>query len=159
MKTADIVDDHDGQVEFCHLPFLKIGKKRAFYGPVQTVQCFEDNVVLKMELQKPGDGRVLVVDGGGSTRMAIIGDRIGQIAIDNNWAGIILNAAIRDIDMLSQMEIGIRCLGTSPKKSRKLGAGTAGINIKFGSVGFASGDWVYADEDGVLVSKTNVLAS
>ncbi|WP_026941065.1 ribonuclease E activity regulator RraA [Hellea balneolensis] len=158
MKTADIVDMYDQDVKFCHLPFLKIGKKRAFFGPVQTVKCYEDNVLLKAELEKPGKGRVLIVDGGGSTRLAILGDVIAGLSLENHWAGVILNAAVRDVAMLNQMDIGIRCLGTSPKKSAKLGNGTVSTIIEFGGVEFAPNDFVYVDEDGILVSKFNVLA-
>jgi len=157
MKTADLIDDFDAELDFCHLPFLKVGQRRSFYGPIQTVKCFEDNVLFKAELQKPGKGRVLVVDGGGSTRIAILGDMNGALAIKNNWAGIIINGAIRDIAELSQMDIGLHCLGTTPKKSVKRGEGSVGIPIQFGGVHFTPGDYVYADEDGVLVAKRNVM--
>jgi len=157
MKTADLIDDFDVELTFCHLPFLKIGKRRSFYGPVHTLKCHEDNVLFKAELQTPGKGRVLVVDGGGSTRLAILGDMLAGFAIENGWAGLIINGAVRDVAELSQMDIGIRCLGTSPKKSVKRGEGTLAIPIDFGGAHFAPGDWVYVDEDGVLVSKRNVL--
>lgn len=152
MKTADLVDKYAQDVRFCHLPFLKFGKRHAFHGPVQTVKCFEDNVVLKAELQQPGGGRVLVVDGGGSTRFALMGDMIAEILRDNGWAGIIINAAIRDSADIDQMDVGVRCLGTSPQKSSKDGAGKAGIPVHFGGIQFRPGDWLYCDADGVLVS-------
>jgi len=158
VKTADLIDDFDAELEFCHLPFLKIGKRRSFYGPVHTLKCHEDNVLFKAELQTPGKGRVMVVDGGGSTRLAILGDMLASFAIENGWAGLIINGAVRDVAELEQMEIGIRCLGTSPKKSTKRGEGTLGIPIGFGGVSFTPGDWVYVDEDGVLVAKRDVLA-
>ncbi|WP_223787178.1 ribonuclease E activity regulator RraA [Marinicella meishanensis] len=152
MKTADLVDDHNDDVEFCHLPFLKFGRVKAFHGPIQTVQSFEDNVLLKAELSQPGNGRVLVVDGGGSTRLAILGDIIAGILQDNDWAGIIINGAIRDSAEVDEMDVAVYCLGTSPKKSAKSGAGSVGIPIQFGGVKFNPGDWVYADADGVLVA-------
>ncbi len=153
MKTADLVDSHDKDVAFCHLPWLKFGKVKTFSGEVQTVKSFEDNVLLKAELSKPGNGRVLVVDGGGSTRLAILGDIIAGILQDNNWAGIIINGAIRDSEEVNEMDVAVFCLGTSPKKSAKTGEGTVGMPIHFGGVRFKPGDWVYCDADGVLVSE------
>ncbi len=157
MKTADLVDDFNDEVEFCHLPFIKFGQRTSFSGPIQTVKSFEDNVLLKAELSQPGEGRVLVVDGGGSTRLAILGDIIAGILMDNNWAGIIINGAIRDCEEVDAMDVAVRCLGTSPKKSAKTGEGTVGIPVHFGGVWFKPGDWVYADADGVLVAKRELL--
>ena len=156
-KTADLVDEFDSDLQFCELPFLKFGRHHAFYGPVQTVKCFEDNALLKEELQKQGAGRVLVIDAGGSTRVAMVGDIIAGLAIDNGWAGIVVNGCIRDSDEINAMEIGLRCLGTSPKKSVKDGAGKVGIPIAFGGVSFRPGDHVYCDADGVLVSARALI--
>ena len=153
MKTADLVDVHDDKVAFCHVPFVSFGQLKSFSGPVQTVKSFEDNVLLKAELSKPGEGRVLVVDGGGSTRLAILGDIIAGILLDNGWAGIIINGAIRDSEEVDTMPVAVRCLGTSPKKSAKTGDGQVGIPVQFGGVTFHPGDWVYADADGVLVAR------
>ena len=158
MRTADLVDDYDAELSFCHLPFLKIGKRRSFYGPIQTIKCHEDNVLFKAELQTPGKGRVMVVDGGGSTRLAILGDMLASFAVENGWAGLVINGAVRDVAELETMDMGIRCLGTSPKKSVKRGEGVVGIPVSFGGTNFTPGDWLYADEDGVLVSQRNVLA-
>jgi regulator of ribonuclease activity A len=152
MKTADLVDAHGEDVRFCHLPFLKFGRKTSFHGPIATVKCFEDNALLKAELQKPGEGRVMVVDGGGSTRCALLGDQIAMILRDNGWAGIILNAAIRDSAEMDEMDVGVFCLGTSPKKSSKDGAGKVGVPLRFGDVEFRPGMYAYADADGLLVS-------
>jgi regulator of ribonuclease activity A len=156
MKTADIVDSHNDQVAFCHLPFLKFGQVKSFSGEVQTVKSFEDNVLLKAELSKPGRGRVLVVDGGGSTRLAILGDIIAGIMHDNDWAGIIINGAIRDCEEVDAMPVAVRCLGTSPKKSAKTGDGQVGIPVQFGGVTFTPGSWVYVDADGVLVAEQSL---
>jgi regulator of ribonuclease activity A len=157
MKTADLVDTHDDDVRFCNLPFLRFGRKRSFFGPVQTVKCFEDNVLLKAELQKPGNGRVLVVDGGGSTRIAIMGDIIAGILIENKWAGIIINGSIRDSAEIDAMDIGARSLATTPKKSSKDGAGRVGVTVEFGGVRFEPGNWVYCDPDGILVSDRQLI--
>ncbi len=157
MKTADLVDDFNDDVEFCNLPFLKFGRKPWFSGPVQTVKCFEDNVLLRGELEQPGEGRVLVVDGGGSTRLAVLGDMIAGFLVENGWAGLILNGSIRDSAEIDIMETGVRCVGTSPKKSSKTGAGEVGVPVHFGGVRFRPGDWVYCDADGVLVSARKLV--
>lgn len=153
MKTADLVDAHGEAVRFCHLPFLKFGQKTSFHGPIATVRCFEDNALLKAELQKAGEGRVMVVDGGASTRCALLGDQIAMILRDNGWAGIVINGAIRDCAEIAGMDVGVFCLGTSPKKSVKDGAGKAGVLIQFGGVEFRPGNFAYADADGLLVSE------
>lgn len=152
MKTADLVDAHGDDVRFCNLPFLKLGLVRAFHGPAMTVSCFEDNALLKAELQKPGQGRVMVVDGGGSTRFALMGDQIALILRDNGWAGIVINGSVRDSADIAEMEVGVFCLATTPKKSRKDGAGRAGERVAFGGVTIAAGEYVYCDPDGMLVS-------
>lgn len=157
MKTADLVDEYDADVNFCHLAFLSFGKIPSFSGPIQTIKCFEDNVLLRAELETPGDGRIMVVDGGGSTRLAILGDKLAGFGVENGWAGIILNATIRDSAEINEMDIGVRCLATSPKKSAKSGAGEVGVPIQFGDVEFKPGDWVYCDADGVLVSTKKLI--
>lgn len=158
MKTADLVDEFPDDVRFCNLPFLKFGRKPAFVGQAQTVACFEDNVLLKAELEKPGNGRVLVVEGGGSTRVAIMGDMIAGILLDNGWAGIIINGAIRDSVEIDAMDVGVRCLATTPIKSSKNGTGSVGGPVRFGDATFKPGDWVYCDADGVLVSDRELTA-
>lgn len=158
MKTADLVDAHGEAVRFCELPFTKLGRRRSFHGPIATVRCFEDNALLKAELQKPGEGRVMVVDGGGSTRCALLGDQIAMILRDNGWAGIVINGSVRDSTEIDNMDVAVFCLGVSPKKSSKDGAGKAGTVVHFGGVEFRPGAFAYADRDGLLVSDENVLA-
>jgi regulator of ribonuclease activity A len=124
---------------------------RAFSGPVATVRCFEDNVLLKAAVSEPGHGRVLVVDGGGSLRYALLGDNIAQLARDNGWAGLVLNACVRDAVALDELGLGVKALGTCPRPSRKDGDGEAGVPVTFGDATFTPGALVYADEDGVVV--------
>ncbi|SEQ10916.1 regulator of ribonuclease activity A [Devosia sp. YR412] len=155
LKTADLVDAHADALTLCHLPFLKLGQRKAFNGPIATVKCHEDNVLLKAELQKPGNGRVLVVDGGSSTRFALLGDQIAIILRDNGWAGIVINGAVRDAEEIAAMDVGVFCLGTSPMKSSKDGAGRTGGTVNFGGATFRPGDYIYCDADGVLVSQEN----
>jgi regulator of ribonuclease activity A len=157
MKTADLVDSHNDVVDFCHLPFKQFGRLKSFWGPIATVRCFEDNALLKTFLQEPGDGRVMVVDAGGSTRMAVLGDQIATILKASGWAGIIINGAIRDSAEINDMDVGVFCLATSPKKSAKTGAGERDVPISFGGVLFVPGQYVYCDADGVLVSQHRLI--
>ncbi len=152
MKTADLIDTHADQLSLVHLPFRQFGTKLFLAAQVQTVKCFEDNSVVRAQLETPGNGRVLVVDGGGSTRVALLGDIMADLAIQNGWAGLIINGAIRDSVEVSEMDILVCCLGTSPVKSAKLGWGKSDCAIGFGGVTFEPGGWVYADPDGVLYS-------
>lgn len=157
MKTADLVDAHDARVSLCDLPFRRFGRVASFWGPVATVQCFEDNALLKSVLGESGNGRVMVVDGAGSTRRALIGDRIASILRTSGWAGIVINGAIRDSAEIDAMDVGVFCLGTSPKKSVKAGAGRREVPVSFGGVEFRPGQYAYCDADGVLVSDDRLL--
>jgi regulator of ribonuclease activity A len=115
------------------------------------VRCFEDNVVVKATVSEPGDGRVLVVDGGGSMRYALLGDNIAAIARDNGWAGVVLNACVRDSVALDELGFGVKALGTNPRPSLKGGEGDVDVPVTFGELTFAPGAMLYADEDGVIV--------
>lgn len=157
MRTADLVDDHDDKVVFCEIPWRWFGRKRAFSGPAVTVKCHEDNVVLDGVLKEPGEGRVLVIDAGGSRRLAVMGDRVAGQAVDNGWAGVVLWGSVRDSEELMKMDVAVLALGTSPKKSAKEGAGLRDMTVRFGGATFSPGDWVYADADGVLVSREKLI--
>lgn len=156
IKTADLVDEQDEAVRFCDLRMRLYGRRRAFHGSIETVKCFEDNSLLRQCLEQPGNGRILVVDGGGSSRVALIGDMIAEIGRKNGWSGVVLNGSIRDVGEIDAMDFAIYALGSSPKKSGKTGQGAVGSRLTFGNVDFQSGDFVYADEDGVLVSRTRL---
>jgi regulator of ribonuclease activity A len=152
MKTADLVDAHDALVRFCDLPFRHFGRVAAFSGPIATVKCFEDNALLRAYLEEEGNGRVMVVDGGGSTRRALMGDQMALIMRSRGWAGIIINGAIRDSVEINQMDVGVVGLAVTPKKSSKDGAGRREVPVSFGGVEFCPGHHAYCDADGVLVS-------
>ncbi|HEV7138145.1 MAG TPA: ribonuclease E activity regulator RraA [Steroidobacteraceae bacterium] len=152
MKTADLVDAHDALVRFCDLSLRHFGRVRDFWGPIATVKCFEDNALLKTYLQEEGDGRVMVVDGGGSTRRALMGDKMALILRARGWAGIIVNGSIRDSLEIDRMEVGVVSLATTPKKSSKDGVGQRDVAVSFGGVEFCPGQYAYCDSDGVLVS-------
>jgi regulator of ribonuclease activity A len=154
VTTADVLDAHpDAQV--CLLQFRSFGAA-SFSGLIQTVQCFEDNVVLKATVSEPGDGRVLVVDGDGSQRCALLGDNIASIALGNGWAGVVLNACVRDSAALDALDsasktFGVKAIGTNPRPSAKGGAGEVGVPVTFGEATFTPGAQLYADGDGVVV--------
>lgn len=152
MRTADLVDAHDEQVVFCDLPFRRFGRVPRFSGEIATIKCHEDNALLKAALLEPGAGRVMIVDAGGSTRCAVLGDQVASSLVANGWAGIVIHGAVRDSAELDRMEVGVFALATSPKKSAKAGAGFRDVPVGFGGATFAPGGWAYCDEDGVLVA-------
>lgn len=148
-STADLLDERpDAQV--CLLQLRSFGA-RTFSGRVATVRCDEDNVLLRRLVEQAGEGRVLVVDGGGSLRCALLGDNIARIARDNGWAGIVINGCVRDSVALDELGLGVKALGTNPRPSGKEGAGETDVPVSFGGVTFAPGSVVHADEDGVVV--------
>ncbi len=149
--TADLVDDIGPDVRSCDLQFVQFGARRQFAGPIATVRCFEDNALLKSILSEPGDGRVLVIDGGGSLHTALVGDVIAELGRTNGWAGLIVNGAVRDAATLRTLDIGIKALGTNPRKSAKTGAGERGVAVSLGGVDFIPGDLAFSDEDGIVV--------
>lgn len=150
--TADLCDEHGDKLQVCEPIFQMFGGRRAFAGPVSTVRCFEDNTRVKEAVDGPGEGHVLVVDGGGSRRRALFGDKLGSAAVKNGWAGVIIYGCIRDSGELGQMNLGLRALGTMPLRSDKRGEGERDIPVRFAGATFRPGDYVYVDEDGVVVS-------
>lgn len=149
--TADLVDDIGDGVRSCDLQFGQYGGRVQFAGFVSTVRCLEDNALLKSVLSEPGEGRVLVVDGGGSLHTALVGDVIAELARANGWSGLILNGAVRDAATLRTLQIGVKALGTNPRKSSKTGAGERDVVVSFGGVSFAPGEMAFSDEDGIVV--------
>lgn len=152
IATADLYDEHPEELEVCETQFRQFGGLSAFHGEVVTVRCFEDNVLVRRVLSGSGFGKVLVVDGGGSLRSALVGDIIAGLAAENGWAGIVINGAVRDVDALGGLEIGIKALGSIPRKSAKAGAGETDVPVSFGGARFAPGHWAYSDADGVVAS-------
>ena len=150
--TADLCDAHPEAVQACESLFQAYGGRRSFSGPVSTVRCFEDNSRVREAVESPGAGRVLVVDGGGSRRRALFGGNLGSAAVRNGWAGVIIHGCIRDSAELGQMDLGIRALGTMPLRSEKRGEGERDVPVRFAGASFRPGDFVYVDEDGVVVS-------
>ena len=154
LTTADLFDRYEAQVSSCETQFRQFGGVRAFSGPLMTVRCFQDNVLLKQVLSKPGAGQVLVVDGGGSLGTALLGDLIAGLAQGNGWSGVVIFGAVRDTGALAELKVGVKALGSNPKKSRKVGAGELEVPVSFGGVTFTPGHWLYSDDDGILLSAT-----
>ncbi len=152
IKTADLSDDHEGKIIIAQPLFKSFGAKKSFAGEIVTVKVFEDNVRVKEMLGKNGKEKVLVVDGGGSLRCALMGDLLGKMAQDNEWAGVIINGCIRDSAEINSMPIGVKALNTIPIKSKKSGAGEVNVPVNFAGITFNPGEFVYADEDGIIVS-------
>ncbi len=152
IKTADLCDEHAERVSIADPVFRTYGGRAAFAGPITTLRVFEDNVLVRAALEEPGDGRVLVVDGAGSMRCALLGDQLAALAAGNGWAGVVVNGCIRDSVDIAGIDIGVRALATMPLKSRKLGRGERDVPVAFAGVLFEPGHHLYADEDGLLVS-------
>jgi regulator of ribonuclease activity A len=153
VSTADLYDELEESIQSLPLQLRSFGGTAAFDGPIRTVRCFEDNVLLKQTLSEAGDGAVLVVDGGGSLQRALMGDMIAQLAVDHGWAGVVIHGAIRDRVAISALPLGVKALGTNPRKSTKEGGGELDVPLDFGGVTFRPGAHLSADEDGVLVER------
>lgn len=153
IATADVYDERGEQLDSLALQLRDLGGRRAFDGPVRTVRCHRDNALVKSVLQTPGAGAVLVVDGGGSLESALVGDIIAGAAVDNGWAGIVVFGAVRDAAVLATLPLGVKALGTNPRKSAKDGVGEVDVAVEIAGVVFAPGRHVWADEDGVLVER------
>ena len=151
VPTADLVDRYGPELRVCETQFRQFGARRSFAGPVRTVSCHEDNGLLRDLLHTPGSGSVLVVDGAGSLRAALVGDLIAGAALANGWSGLAVHGAVRDSAALSGLDLGIKALGTNPRRSAKAGAGAIDVPVTFGGVTFYPGDILHADDDGVVL--------
>ena len=149
--TADLVDDIGPDVRSCDVQFRQFGARTQFAGPISTVRCAQDNALLRSVLSTPGEGGVLVIDGGGSLHTALVGDVIAELARSNGWAGLVVHGAVRDAAVLRGLPLGIKALGTNPRKSSKIGAGEQDVTVSFGGVTFVPGDIAYSDDDGIVV--------
>jgi regulator of ribonuclease activity A len=157
LATADICDAHD--VEVAEPIFRDFGQRLAFGGAIATLKLFEDNSLVRAALEKPGNGRVLVVDGGGSLRCALVGDRLATLAHDNDWAGIVVYGCIRDSSVIASIDVGLKALATTPRKSIKRGEGQSDIAVRFAGVTFQPEHYLYADADGIVVTPRPIATS
>lgn len=154
--TADLHDAHPDIVRVVDLQFRAFGKRRRFWGACVPIRTYESHLPVLEALRQDGRGRVLVVDGGGSLRIGVLGDRLAQIGVENGWAGIIINGAARDTVAVDGMEIGLRAMGTTARRSLATQPAGGPGPVGFGGVTFGAGDWVYVDEDAVIVSETRI---
>lgn len=157
IKTADLCDAHAPELQVAEPLLRDYGGTPAFGGPISTVQVFEDNVLVRAALEQPGQGRVLVVDGGGSLRCALVGDLLAALGLQNGWAGIVVNGCIRDAATLGRLPIGVKALASNPLRSDKRGQGARDLPVSFAGVSFTPGQFLYADEDGIIVAERALL--
>jgi len=156
ISTPDLTDAAP-EAQAIDLPWMNFGAIKQFGGEVVTIKCHEDNSLVKQCVGEPGHGRVIVVDGGGSLRRALLGDMLAEQAAANGWAGLVIYGAIRDVDQIGATALGVQALGKCPLKTEKLGVGQRDIPIAFGGVGISPGDFIYADNNGVIISRRSLL--
>ncbi len=152
VQIADLCDEFPSEVCVADPLFTDYGGVRAFCGPIATVKVHEDNMLVRQAIEEAGDGRVLVIDGGGSLRCALVGDKLAAMAHANGWAGLVVSGAIRDSQAIAGIAIGVKALNTNPFRSVKKGAGDRDLAVTFAGVTFVPGHWLYADADGVIVA-------
>ena len=150
------MSQYSNEISIAQPLFRDFGGAVRFHGPIVTVKVFEDNVLVKQTLEKKVDGSVLVVDGGGSCRCALLGDMLAAMARDNGWAGILVYGCIRDSAEIAKISLGVKALNTHPLKSIKRGEGQTGISVSFAGIEYVPGHYLYADEDGIVVSEKNL---
>ena len=156
-QTADLCDEYTESLQICEPGFSHFGGRSRFFGQISTIKCFEDNSLVRDAVGEPGEGRVLVVDAGGSLRCAMLGDLLAAKAAANGWAGVLMNGLIRDSVDIAQMDLGVMALGTYPLKSVKRGLGERDVVVRFSGVNFVPGEYLYADEDGIVCSASALL--
>ncbi|MBK8509663.1 MAG: ribonuclease E activity regulator RraA [Candidatus Competibacter sp.] len=152
-KTTDLCDEFSDRLQIAEPLFGDYGGETMFYGAIATLKVFEDNSLVRTALEEPGKGRVLVVDGGASMRCALLGDQLADLAEENDWAGVVVNGCIRDSAAIAEIDIGVKALAVHPLKSVKRGVGERDVPVRFAGVQFVPGHYIYADEDGLIVSE------
>jgi len=159
IMTADLCDDYAADIQVAEPVFQIYGSRRSFGGRMVTLRVFEDNSLVRSALEDAGKGQVLVVDGGASRRCALLGGDIARLAFENGWSGVIINGCIRDRLEIDATDIGVRALDTCPRKSRKQGLGERDVDLCFAGIDVSPGDYIFADEDGVVVSARDLSQS
>ncbi|HKU62001.1 MAG TPA: ribonuclease E activity regulator RraA [Gemmatimonadales bacterium] len=158
-STPDLCDEFGDLLQVAEPRFRDYGGAAAFAGPIETLRVFEDNALVRRALESPGGGRVLVVDGGGSLRSALVGGRLAELAAENDWRGIVVYGAVRDAAELAAASAGIKALALSPRKSGKAGTGEQGVPVTFAGVTFTPGHFLWADADGIVVAARDLTHS
>ncbi|KUJ84714.1 ribonuclease activity regulator protein RraA [Microbulbifer flavimaris] len=157
ISTPDLCDAHGDKVQVLEPMMINFGGRERFGGQVTTIKCFEDNSLVRELVAEPGEGRVLVVDAGGSMRRACLGDMLAEKACNNGWEGILMYGCIRDVDEIGALDIGVQALGAHPMKTEKKGIGERDVPVRFGGVTFEPGAFVYADNNGIIVADQPLL--
>ncbi len=157
ISTPDLCDAHEQEVSVLEPLFANYGGREAFGGEIVTVKCFEDNSLVKEQLAQPGHGRVLVVDGGGSLRRALLGDMIAESAVRQGWSGVVIYGAVRDVDALAALELGVQALGVIPLKTEKRGLGDLNVPLRFAGVDIRPGQYLYTDNNGIIISAKPLI--
>lgn len=152
--TPDLCDAYPDQVQVVDPMFSNFGGHDSFGGQIVTLKCFEDNSLVREQVEQDGKGKVLVVDGGGSLRCALLGDMLAEKAARNGWEGLVIYGCVRDVDVLAQTDVGVQALASHPMKSVKRGIGELDVPVTFGGVTFRSGEYLYADNNGIIVSAS-----
>lgn len=152
ISTPDICDQYGDRVQVAEPLFRHYGKVTAFGGEAATVRCFEDNSRVAEMVRTAGEGKVLVVDGGGSRRRSLLGDNLALAAVENGWSGILVFGCVRDVEELADMSLGVLALGAIPRKTEKRNQGEVGVPVSFAGVTIEPGSFVYADLSGVVVT-------
>lgn len=160
--TTDLCDDHpdlleDGRLQVLPPVFHHFGKRARFAGPAATLKVHEDNALVRAVLETPGEGRVLVVDGGSSLRRALVGGQLGLLAQHNGWAGVLVDGCVRDSAELAHCDVGIMALATHPQRSAREGVGQRDVAVHIAGVPVRPNCWIYADADGVLVASQQLV--
>lgn len=150
--TADLYDAFSDELQVAEPALRSYGGLRMFHGPIATLRVFEDNSLVREALEQPGEGRVLVVDGGGSLRCALLGDQLAKLGVDNGWKGVLIHGCLRDVAVVHKLLLGVLALASNPRKSVKRGAGERDVKLEFLGVRWQPGHWLYADDDGVLLA-------
>ncbi|MCA0901063.1 ribonuclease E activity regulator RraA [Microbulbifer agarilyticus] len=157
ISTPDLCDEFPELIQVVEPGFINFGGRETFGGRIATIKCFEDNSLVRDLVAEEGAGRVLVVDAGGSMRRACLGDMLAEKALNSNWEGILMYGCIRDVDEISQLQLGVQALGSHPMKTEKKGIGERDVAVTFGGVTFNPGEYLYADNNGVIVSPKPLM--
>ncbi len=157
-STPDLCDDNPELVRVLEPMMVNFGGRESFGGEIVTIKCHEDNSLVKENAGEPGHGKVMVVDGGGSLRRALLGDMIAENAVKNGWEGFIIYGCVRDVDALVSLDLGVQALASIPLKTDKRGIGDLNVDVTFGGITFIAGEYVYADNNGVVVSSKSLSA-
>jgi len=153
LKTADLMDRFQDELQSCEIQFKNYGGSTSYYGSCKTLRCHNDNQLVRETLRSEGNCRVLVIDGGGSTYSALVGDALAELGYKNNWAGIVVNGVIRDVTAMRELDPGVKTIGSNLRRSSKEGTGEVDIPVSFGNLNIERGDWIYCDENGVVLAK------